>query len=376
MHFVTGVLDSAGAGEKQMCVTPTRVFVNGRLVETACRKCWQCRQNRINDWVGRCIAESQDAGETTTISLTYGSTDRIGEVSNDLGSSVLIYSDVQKWIKRLRAAGYPLRYFLAGEYGEQFERSHWHCIIFWQYSLDENGKRVCRVPNYMQRVRNFSDKFWPHGYTFWDGDFNEKSAYYVCKYIMKTEGAKAELHMSKKPPLGFRYFERLAEQYAQQGVIPKSPEYSFPDVIVKKTGLPRVYYMQGVTLDNFCNAFIAAWEQRYGSHPLDKQHSEFLQNWLDAVAPKETVLTLEQRPLRPAPPIESPDMFGDFRFSEVLNVYYCVGANDKRLFWSFDERGLPGWVDVIRTESEAARLREAFASVTGPADIMIGRRAS
>ena len=46
----------------------------------------------------------------------------------------LLYTDVQKFLKRLRKAyKSKLRYFIAGEYGEQTARPHYHMILYgWQ----------------------------------------------------------------------------------------------------------------------------------------------------------------------------------------------------------------------------------------------------
>lgn len=64
------------------------------------------------------------------------------QVSPDGRVGVLLYSDVQKFFKRLRArlnrilyvaktlAEKPLYYFVVGEYGENFARPHWHVLLY------------------------------------------------------------------------------------------------------------------------------------------------------------------------------------------------------------------------------------------------------
>lgn len=332
-------------------MTPMSVLVRGRECQAPCRNCWQCKENRIQDWVGRCIAEDQDAVATSVVTLTYGQSDRIGQVSSDLGSSILIYSDVQKFVRAIRDAGFPVRYFLAGEYGSKNGRAHWHVLLFWQR----------KVPEFEVRKACYMHDFWPHGFSYWDDQFHEKSAYYVCKYMLKDalDGkAQSEFHMSKYPPLGDAYFKRRAVAFAEQGILPKNAFYKFPHVRVKKTGLPREYMMQGVTLDNFCAEFLRAWGAIYGTHPLDVQHSEFLQNWCDAVAPRSAAEGFEVRKVRFAPFCAPPEGYEGFELCEPLNAYVarplCAGL--PQLFWSFDGEGKRAWQSVLRTEAEAEAL--------------------
>ncbi|AXH76137.1 MAG: replication initiator protein [Microviridae sp.] len=306
-----------------MCVTPRFLTLeSGMTVEVACRNCWQCCENKINDWVGRCIAEEQDAVHTTVYTLTYGGDDKVTGVPTELGASILIYSDVQKWLKRLRFAGYPLRFLLCGENGSLKGRVHWHVICFWQD----------KVPDYKNGIRNFNDPFWHHGFTMAEDLYEpkEKAIRYVCKYLQKSEGNSSFLRMSKKPPLGDGYFRRRAETFASQGILPKDAFYSFADVR-DKDDMPVKYMMSGVTLDNFMETFINAWKKRYGIHPLDVQHSDFLLEWLDGVAPRVSGDSLEGRVFAPAP-VEPPHFAYSVSFNEKLNTYVAVCDSDV-MFW-------------------------------------------
>ncbi|TIS17093.1 MAG: hypothetical protein E5X07_34615, partial [Mesorhizobium sp.] len=163
-----------------MCANP-RHLPDG--IEVACHKCWQCRENRINDWVGRCIAESKTARATHSITLTYGRDD--AGIEDHLRAALLTYSDVQKYLKRLRKDGYPCRYFVAGEYGSEKGRAHWHLIIFWQD----------RVPEH-ELNRRFLQKHWTHGWSHWELP-SYASIRYVMKYISKDIGvAERQGHVS------------------------------------------------------------------------------------------------------------------------------------------------------------------------------------
>lgn len=333
-----------------MCINP-RLLANGSLVP--CRNCWRCRQNKINDWVGRCIAESRTSVGWSAITLTYGP-DSEGE-KNHIRAAVLTYSDVQKYFKLLRRHGYPLRYLVAGEFGAKKGRAHWHMIVFWTKRVPkhiEDGKET----DMPLRCR-FIERHWPHGFSQWDTG-NEKAIRYVCKYVSKDlldAERQQQVNLSKIPPLGARYFVGLAGRYVQQGISPRKPSYHFADVI-GKDGKPVQFRLSGVSLDCFLQSFLDQWEKERGGYPPP---SELISDYWDRVAPA----SLE---LRPAPyravlgrPWIDPPNGAKPVFSEVHNSWSadCDGVT---LFWSFDLKGARAWQDVIRTETQADRLRAAY----------------
>jgi len=249
-----------------MCQTPNRL-ITGDIV--ACHKCWQCRENRINDWVGRCIAESKTATACHSITLTYGR-DEDGN-KHHARSSVLTYSDVQKYWKRLRKNGYPCRYFVVGEYGGQKGRTHWHAIVFWQ------GE----VPPHKLNKR-FNGAHWHQGFSHWENP-SYKSLRYVCKYIQKDQGEyerQGHLAMSKKPPLGDAWFRALAHAHAQQGIAPRDRFYRHNEA-KKQNGRPHEFYMRGVTFDNFIQEYVWEW-RRLNPTKWWYPTSEIIEEWEDA----------------------------------------------------------------------------------------------
>lgn len=323
-----------------MCVAP--ISHNGRTF--ACRKCWQCRENKVSDWVGRCIAETKTARHTHVVTLTYGR-DESGS-ANHLRAAVLTYSDVQKYFKLLRYHGYRFRYLVVGEYGSTKGRAHWHAILFWEEKVPDR-----------KLDKMITDPYWPHGHTVWD-DADEKSIRYACKYLQKDldeAGSQAHFSLSKKPPLGDRYFRELAGRYVAQGLSPQSAIYHFPEVLAKG-GKPRKFYMHGVTADNFCAAFIARWHRdRTGDWP----QSDFIDEYLDKVAGAPEVFQLpEKREVMEKPWLGTPGGV-PVRFSEKHNAYYCE-ADGGQLFWSFDEKGNRAWQSVIRGAPKGLRPSDRF----------------
>ena len=235
-----------------MCINPVNL-PNGK--QAACRKCWQCNGRKVDDWVGRCIAESRTATHTDSISLTYGR-DEAGNTDH-IRAVVLTYSDVQKFFKKLRFAGYKFRYFAVGEYGSRRGRAHWHLVMFW------DGKR----PDFKNGKEKWMFEPWQHGFTFVepvvgsDGMNQAKAVRYVCKYVQKDNKdpeKNGHLSMSKKPPLGHEYFQGLAKRYVQQGLAPQTLEYSFPEVVDGK-GRKKRFMMTGKTAENFLRAFVYEW---------------------------------------------------------------------------------------------------------------------
>ena len=237
-----------------MCRTPSRLDDG---TEVACRKCWQCKRNRVNDLVGRCIAESKYATQTYAVTLTYANDAGVNAVS-------LVYKDVQDFMKRLRKR-YKVRYICAGEYGTAKGRAHWHIILFFK------GK----APKIEKDVR-VNWKYWTHGFSYFQQP-DWKGFQYVLKYVMKDadlDSADSHLAMSKKPPLGFEFFKELAKEHVEQAVLPRSYKYKIAGVR-KDNGTEKVFMMQGKTRDNFMNAIKEGWVNKYGKQPS----SEFFEEW-------------------------------------------------------------------------------------------------
>lgn len=229
-----------------MCISPGKLKDG---TEIACRKCWQCRENRVNDWVGRCIAESMTAKASHAITLTYGR-DQYGSADHP-AAVVLTYSDVQKYFKLLRRHGYPCRYIAVGEYGTAKGRAHWHLVVFW---LD-------KVPPHELDVR-FEEPHWPHGVSFWT-HVNSAATRYNLKYIQKDIGEmerQGHLAMSKKPPLGTVYFMREAERLVEAGLSPRDLLYTF-DAARDKQGRKVEFMMRGKTADIYLDHFMDVWHR-------------------------------------------------------------------------------------------------------------------
>jgi len=194
------------------CSKPLRAYrlANGAVVfaergdvvaslDLPCGQCWRCRLERSRQWAVRCVHEAQLHELNCFVTLTY-----------DVDPVSLVYKDFQDFVKRLRFKRWQdvlafgpvlpsvldlakVRYFVVGEYGEHFERPHFHALLF---GLDFADKRRWRKsPSGSVCFRSAAlDRLWSHGYAEL-GDVNFRSAAYCARYVMaKRVGKDAEAH--------------------------------------------------------------------------------------------------------------------------------------------------------------------------------------
>lgn len=228
-----------------------------------CSQCVGCRLERSRQWAMRCMHEASLYENNCFITLTYNNTHLPADGS-------LNYVHFQEFMKRFRfhhkgsdpvstlnAEGlsvvtYPIRFYMAGEYGEQLGRPHFHACIF---NFDFDDRRSFKTTDSGSRLYTSKklEALWPFGYSS-IGDVNFQSAAYVARYIMKkVTGRAASAHyktsidsetgeitgltpefnkMSLKPGIGSRWLDKY-----------KSDVYPNDYVIVngRKCKPPRYY---------------------------------------------------------------------------------------------------------------------------------------
>lgn len=106
--------------------------------EVPCGQCFGCRLSYSRQWANRLMMELEYHDSAYFVTLTY---DELHAPTNfypdpDTGEAIpvltLCVDDIQRWMKRLRKA-FPddhIRYYLAGEYGPETFRPHYHAIVF------------------------------------------------------------------------------------------------------------------------------------------------------------------------------------------------------------------------------------------------------
>lgn len=352
-----------------MCNSPN-LLDDGTLV--ACRKCLQCRRNRVDEWVGRCIAESKTSVAMSFITLTYGRDDDGNE--SHARSAILSYSDVQKYFKQLRKRGFPCRYLVTGELGSQNDRAHWHGLVFWQEHVPQMmtdygcnswhpAKRSEPVDVPIIWDQRFNEPCWPHGFSQWSNVRNghEKgSIAYACKYVNKdvnTDAAQSKLAMSKKPPLGTAYFIQRAQKFVDERISPQDPYYTFPMEAKRKNGNVIKFKLTGKTLEIFCQSFVDKWREQVSRHwPPSPLIDEFAdpQKMSEVKRQERSFEFASEIKNRDAPqkPVHWP-MEPPVGFTKEA-IFICphagvprVEASDGKNLWYYVKKGKRGWRENI-----------------------------
>lgn len=192
-----------------------------REIKIPCSRCIGCRIMIRDGWAFRCYAESQLHKDNCFLTLTYNE-DNL-PVDNSLN-----HRHWQLFMKSLRQKFGPMRFFMCGEYGEQFSRPHYHALVF---GFRPNDMRQSNSM-YSKHALFESDevqKVWGHGYVS-VGEVSLQSARYCAAYAVKKMSDKdwqdnpasvhvdkfGEIHtriqpyakMSLKPGIGAAWLER------------------------------------------------------------------------------------------------------------------------------------------------------------------------
>jgi len=91
-------------------------------------------------------------------------------------------ADPRNFLKRLRLAVGPVRYFLVGEYGDETYRPHYHAALF---GVGMDDRRV--------------DQAWGLGHTF-GGELTPQSAAYIAGYVTKKMVSADDPRLGGKHP--------------------------------------------------------------------------------------------------------------------------------------------------------------------------------
>lgn len=245
------------------------LMYNPKIMLIPCGQCIGCRIRQREDWTTRIELEARDypKEEVWFITLTYdedhvpGMIMKTGEImrkvqytwkpGEKLPSSVqiLLYEDIQKFLKRLRKAYRgKLRYFVAGEYGEQTARPHYHMILYgWRPTDLENLYKIHHNGYYTSK---WLEDLWGMGQIQIAQAVPETYRYvagYVTKKMYEIDGKKANAYyelgqtkpfacMSLKPGLGDHYYQEHKAEIWRQGYIQCTNG--------KRAQIPRYYEKQ------------------------------------------------------------------------------------------------------------------------------------
>lgn len=217
-----------------------------------CGQCIGCRIQQREDWTTRIELEARDWNPESVwfITLTYdeehvpgmilgtGEIVRNAKYTWDTKKSVpesvqiLLYPDIQKFLKRLRKAlGGKLRYFCCGEYGDKTARPHYHMILYGWIPSDLEDVYKGRPNGYY--TSKFLEECWGMGQIMMANAKPATYRYvagYVTKKMYELGGRKQNEYeklgqpkpfaeMSRKPGLGDNYYEKHKNEIWEQGYI-------------------------------------------------------------------------------------------------------------------------------------------------------------
>ena len=200
-----------------------------------CNQCVMCKIQRSKDWAVRIMHESSYHISNVFITLTYDD-----EHLPKNGS--LIGDEISKFIKRFRKH-HPekqIKYYGCGEYGEKYERPHYHIILFGvgpecfrSLGKGYNVKTKQWVPIY-------THKAWTKGIIH-VGYVEPHSARYVTDYVQKTYSRKMikEVYGEKIQPYA-RQSKGIGKRWAEDNEIQIKQHYNVT-MFGKDMGLCKYY---------------------------------------------------------------------------------------------------------------------------------------
>lgn len=153
-------------------------------MQLPCGRCQGCRLEKSRQWAIRCMHEASMHKHNCFITLTY---------NEDHHVASLEYTDFQLFMRYLRRyvkehTGAKIRFYMAGEYGDQNGRPHFHACIF---GFDFPDRKLFRkLPSgSLIYTSEALQKLWRFGYSS-VGDVTIESAAYVARYIFKKQFGK------------------------------------------------------------------------------------------------------------------------------------------------------------------------------------------
>lgn len=172
---------------------------DGIIPVVPCGQCLNCRLNRRDKWVTRCLLESLSATSGQFWTLTF-SDEHLPKLEEQ-GPKLLVRKFLHALRQKERRAANPhkIRCFGALEYGELTHRPHLHLLIWNLFSsLQPTTTYKENLP-----LPKLHIGAWPHGHVNAQ-PLTPKSARYVCKYVTKfeLEDTTPTVFHCQRPPLG------------------------------------------------------------------------------------------------------------------------------------------------------------------------------
>lgn len=183
-------------GKRSIVFDIKKAFHDLPTVTLQCGQCIGCRLEYSRQWAIRLSHEAQLYEDNSFITLTY-SQEHLPK------SNSLELKDFQDFMKRLRKKFEPrkLRFFHAGEYGEQTKRPHYHAILFNLRFPDQKYERM--RGEHRVYSSQMLEELWGLGRTE-IGTVTFESAAYVARYICE----KNKISKATKPEAVLHFYEK------------------------------------------------------------------------------------------------------------------------------------------------------------------------
>lgn len=203
------------SGKRPVVFDMASGFVD-KPVSIPCGRCIGCRLERCRQWAVRCLHEARLHDSSLFVTLTYEEVPEGGSLRP---------RDFVLFMKRLRKACGPVRFFQCGEYGDQLGRPHHHALLF---GIDFPDKKlISKEDGYNLYTSAKLEQLWGHGMV-WIGSVSFESAGYVARYALKKiTGPPAAEHyqgrvpeygtMSRRPGIGAGWYERYRSDAYPEG---------------------------------------------------------------------------------------------------------------------------------------------------------------
>lgn len=241
-------IDCVGVVDGKTQRLAIRFSGDGEKMQVPCGQCIGCRLDYSLHWAVRCLHEASLHERNSFITLTYDD----DHLPTD-GS--LVKHHFQDFMKRLRRRNshhdefgnfwrLPIRFFHCGEYGDDFDRPHYHALLF---GFDFPDRKLWRnrygVPTF---TSEYLESVWKYGFST-VGDVTYESAAYVARYcVKKMTGDKAFWHyisndgvmlqpeytlMSRRPGIGSAWYGEFgsdvfpSDEVVVAGKVRKPPRY-------------------------------------------------------------------------------------------------------------------------------------------------------
>lgn len=224
---------------------------NGILIP--CGHCIGCRLDYSRKWADRMMLELETQKKAIFLTLTYRNEDAHWTYfDNDFQPvfATLDKRDCQLFMKRFRKEfnDVRIRFFLAGEYGENTLRPHYHAIIYGIGLSDIVDCKLFSRNNLGQRFYSSQKlaKIWSHGHVLLS-DVSWQTCAYVARYVTKKLSGQQKISyaernvipefslMSRKPGIGADYLD----------LHPDCLDYDFINLLTpdggKKIPIPKFY---------------------------------------------------------------------------------------------------------------------------------------